>query len=167
MRGWTTPRRRERVSAIVVPTLPVTSRMAIITFDTAAYFKLKPRPVGQIVRQLELPGILDRIYAKGLTALWDAIVLAVSQIRDDTRQTRIMVLTDGEDNSSTHTAADVSALVATKPNVTIDIIHIGDTAIPGYTKIATESGGNYSLITEREIEVSLTAVFKVRMSAAA
>ena len=64
-------------------------------------------------------------------------------------------------------ALSYPALVATKSNVTIDIIHIGDTAIPGYTKIATESGGNYSLITEREIEVSLTAVFKVCMSAAA
>lgn len=150
----------------IVPTLPPTSRMAIVTFDTGAFFKLKPRPVEQILRQGELPRILGKIYARGGTALWDAIHLVVSQIRDDTKETRIVVLTDGEDNSSTHTQAEVDALVAAKPNVMVDIIHIGDAPIAAYRDVSMATGGDYTLIKEADIENVLTVTFKLRMTAA-
>ena len=44
-------------------------RFSIVTFDTSAYFKLKPRPVEQLRRQNEIPEILSRIFTGGRTAL--------------------------------------------------------------------------------------------------
>lgn len=81
MTGFRLANSKETFSAIFEK-LDDKDRLAIITFDTKAFFKLKPRPVGQIKRQKELPSILDRIFAQGMTAIYDAIKLAVEQIRD-------------------------------------------------------------------------------------
>ena len=133
-------------------------RMAIISFDTHAYFKLKPRPVGEIKRKGELPGILDRIFAEGRTALYDAIQLAVTQIRDKEVRTVINVLTDGEDNSSHITLDAVEAMVEQYPKITLNIIHIGSTPNPPYQKLC-ETRGQYHLITQVDLSITLKSVF--------
>jgi uncharacterized protein with von Willebrand factor type A (vWA) domain len=138
----------------VVQQLPSKDRMAIVTFDTHAFFKLQPRPVGQIRRKKELPGILGGIFAQGGTALYDAIYLAVSQIRDKDVSTALTVLTDGEDNSSSHTLQEVLDLVAQYPKIRLDIVHIGDRPIPAYVDIA-QVRGSYSMITEVEIIIKI------------
>jgi len=145
--------------ADIVTNMDHHSRMAIVSFDTKAYFKLKPRPVGQIIRQKELPEILDRIFAKGLTAIWDAIWLAVSQIRDVSKKSNIIVLTDGGDNSSSHTYVELIQLIEKHANVTVDIIHIGDTN-SDYAYLCKKFKGTYSVITEREIKTTITKTFK-------
>ncbi len=142
----------------LIEDLPDKDRMAIITFDSKAFFKLKPRPIGQIRRQRELPSILSKIFAKGMTALYDAIHLAVMQIKDKDIRTVINVLTDGEDNSSSHSLAEVQQLIDIFPNITLNIVHIGDSPIKPYQSL-TENRGVYVMITEVEIVVKLRAVF--------
>lgn len=145
----------------IVSSMDEADRMAIVTFDTNAYFKLKPRPVGQIRRQNELPGTLDRIYAQGLTALWDAIYLSVSQIRDKSKRTVVVALTDGQDNSSTHTYEECRKLIAKYPALSLSIVHIGDSVIDLYKAIAEMTAGDYVLIREAvEIKVTVTEIFR-------
>lgn len=70
-------------------------RFSLLTFDTKAFFKCKPRPVGQLRRQQELNPLLERIFAQGGTALYDAIILAIGQVYSCTVPTTLHVLTDG------------------------------------------------------------------------
>ncbi len=101
-------------------------RLSIITFDTQAVFKLKPRPNGELLRKKQIDPLLKEIVAKGATALYDAIWMAIDQIQDKNRPTRILVLTDGEDNSSKHTLAEVRAFAKLYTTVTLDIVYIHD-----------------------------------------
>jgi len=153
------------LSKIVNQILAPTDRMAIVSFDTNAYFKLKPRPVGQIKRQNELGGILNRIFAKGLTAIWDAIWLAVSEIRNKEIKTTVVVLTDGQDNSSKHSYLEVCDLIERYPKLTLDIIHIGGqntVEIPEYRNLTQKKKGQYLIIKETEIEVQILTIVKER-----
>lgn len=129
-------------------------RMAIISFDTTAHFRLKPRPIGQILRQNELPTLLNNIRCFGMTAIYDAIYMAVSNIWDKDKRTRIVVLTDGEDNSSGHSLDQVLELIAGYPNISLDIIHVdGKNARKNetYELLCRRSNGEYILIKEEEI----------------
>ncbi len=135
-------------------------RIAVVTFDTNAYFKLKPRPVGQIRRQKELPDLLARIYAKGMTAIWDAIWLSVEQLADKNRETLMIALTDGEDNSSKHTYQQVQDLIDEYSNVRLSIIHIDGSGrhCAEYQQLC-QGRGEYKVIAEAEITVSIKTVF--------
>jgi Mg-chelatase subunit ChlD len=77
-------------------------RLAIISFDTKPFWRLKPRPNGQIKRQGELENILDRMTAQGSTALYGAIVM-----RRKEQKTRIIFLTDGRDTLSRRYHQDI------------------------------------------------------------
>ena len=143
----------------VVGTLDPKDRLAIISFDTKAFFKLHPRPIEQILRQGELPGILKRIFAQGGTALYDAIHLAVTQIRTKDQTVVINVLTDGEDNASTHKLAEVQALVEAHPNVKLNIVHIGSRTYDIYAQLC-DTRGKYALIADAEIKSELTKIFR-------
>lgn len=135
-------------------------RISIVTFDTKAFFKLKPRPVGQIRRQNEMPGILSRIYSRGCTAIWDAIYLTVQQIERKDRRTQILCLTDGQDNSSTHSYAQTLALVNEYPNITLSIVHIDGTGnrIAEYEEIC-QNRGEYLVINDSQIKEEVTRIF--------
>jgi Mg-chelatase subunit ChlD len=152
-------RQAKETFADIVAGLPDADRLAIITFDDQAFFKLRPRPVEQIKRQQELPALLERIFAQGRTALYDAILLAVSQIRDKEMRTIINVLTDGEDNASKHTLAEVRALVAEYPRIRLNIIHIGAAAIADYQQLCTAFSGHYEVVVDVEIKIKFTALF--------
>jgi len=134
-------------------------RLAILTFDNNAYFKLKPRPNGQVKRQNELPELLDRIFARGGTALYDAIWMAIEQMKDKSRPTLFVVLTDGEDNASKHTLDDVLKLVEAHSQVTLDVVEISTNASSSsnvnYNLLAQRGRGNYSFIVETEVVTTL------------
>jgi uncharacterized protein with von Willebrand factor type A (vWA) domain len=136
-----------------------TDRLSVITFDTQAYFKLKPRPVEQLRRQNEIPALMDRIFAKGMTAVWDAIWMAADQVRYKRRQVMILVLTDGMDNSSRHTYAEARAKVAELENATLSIIHVGSTPNREYAEIVTRPE-QYHLIGVNDIELTMLTVFR-------
>jgi uncharacterized protein with von Willebrand factor type A (vWA) domain len=133
--------------------VPDEDRIAIISFDSSAFFKLKPRANGQVRRQNELPNLLARMRAQGFTALYDAIFLAVKQIRDKERETRIVVLTDGEDNASRHTLAEVLALVDQHAALTLDIVHIDGHKVPSpaFEQLAQHGRGVYEKVTVETI----------------
>jgi uncharacterized protein YegL len=105
--------------------LDIRDRIALITFDDKAFFKLHPHPVEKILRQNELPGILDKIFARGQTALYDAIKLSIDQIRDKSKRVIFNVLTDGEDNSSNTGVDELKRLLNTYPNIRINFVEIG------------------------------------------
>ncbi len=136
-----------------------TDRLSIITFDSKAFFKLKPRPVGQLRRQGDLDDVLNRIYADGCTAIWDAIYLAVSQIRNPDIPTKIIVLTDGEDNSSEHTYQEVIDLVKGRPKLTLSIIHVDSEESKEYKDLVTLLKGEYKLISECDINVTVKLIY--------
>ena len=138
-----------------------TDRFAVVTFDDAAFWKLKPRVVEQLRRQGELPELMSRIFARGCTALYDAIFLVADQIHNKHHKNNIVVVTDGEDNRSTHSLADTLALLAEFSNMTLDIVHVSDadqTAIPAYQQLVG-SRGKYILVQEPMIVTTTTTVF--------
>jgi Zinc knuckle/von Willebrand factor type A domain len=137
-------------------------RISIVTFDTKAFFKLKPRPVEQIRRQDEMPGILARIFSRGMTAIWDAIYLTVQQIERKDRKTQILCLTDGYDNSSKHSYEETLALVAEYPNITLSIVHIDGSGnrIVQYEEIC-KGRGEYLVIDDTQIKKEVTRIFRL------
>jgi len=147
--------------------MPENDRIAIVAFDDGAFFKLRPRAAGQIKRQDEMPSILGKMFAKGKTALYDAIWISVDQIRDKSRSTLIIVVTDGEDNSSKHSYHEVIDLVAKHENVTLNIIHITAEAHGlnigsnlQYANLCAGAKGEYLVVEETEIVTTVTTVFK-------
>jgi Ca-activated chloride channel family protein len=129
--------------------VPEDDRFSICTFDSAAFMKLKPRPVGQLRRQAEIGPLLERIFARGQTALYDAIFLTIEQIHDKQSVSHLLVLTDGEDNASTHTFTQCKALLSEYPNITMDIVQIGNSYNLFYQELAHQvKGGTYTMVQE-------------------
>jgi len=134
-------------------------RLSIVTFDSQAFFKLKPRAVEEILRKGELETILGPIFARGNTALYDAIHLTVSQIFDKTQQTVVIVLTDGEDNSSRKTYAQVLEMLKEYPSISLHIVHIDGSRrpIPAYAQLcAVTHNGEYTQIEVEETVIKVT-----------
>lgn len=129
-------------------------RIAVVTFDKDPFFKLKPRPVEQVLRQNELSGLLDRIFSKGMTSLYDAVYMAISQLRSKEITTIMNVLTDGEDNSSKHSLNEVLLLLNQYPNLKLNILYIsnnGDKDIKEYSTMCKDRG-TYQNITYDNID---------------
>lgn len=129
----------------------------IDAFDNGAFFKLRPRPVGQIRRQDELPGILGGMFAKGQTAIYEAIWISVEQIQDKNRSTLMIVVTDGEDNSSKHSLDEVMKMISEYPKIELNIIHIGERRNAAYQQL-TQGRGSYAVIKEVEVEMTVKTI---------
>lgn len=140
-------------------------RFAVCTFDTGAFFKLKPRPVEELRRKNELPGLLGRIYARGGTALYDALAMTLEQIHDKGARNHVMVITDGEDNASKHcTLEEALALLDEHPAISLTILHVdanGEPS-PAYERLA-ENRGTYRVIRETEAIVRVTVELFTRV----
>lgn len=134
----------------LVGALAENDRMAIVTFDSGAFFKLQPRPVGQIRRQGELPGILNRIFAQGATAMFDAIYLALSDMHRATSRTCLIVLTDGQDNASRRTMFDIQQLQQHRPNTTLHIIYVNSEGNrdPQHQQLCDLFRGQYHIVPD-------------------
>jgi Mg-chelatase subunit ChlD len=141
--------------------MPPNDRIAVVAFDDGAFFKLRPHPVEMIRRKGEIPGLLDRIFAKGRTALYDAIWIGVEQLYDKSRKTLMLVLTDGEDNSSKHTHQEVLDLLGKYTNIELNIIHIdGSGVINDKYKELCRDRGTYTVIEETKIVTEVTMIFR-------
>jgi len=97
---------------------------------------LYPRSVDQLRRQKEIKPLLNRIWANGLTALWDAVDLTLGNVYDKTRPTKIVVVSDGGDNSSTKTRTQVEAKFKEYPNIQMLFVQIGDMVVQNKEFIA-------------------------------
>lgn len=141
-----------------VDTMSMKDRLSIVTFDSKPYFKLKPRSVEQILRQGELNGILDRIFAGGSTALYDSIKMVIEQRKYPDIKTVIVALTDGMDNASSTTYEDILALVSRTPNLEVNIIQIDGSTVPEHKSLC--QGGEYVITVEERIIVEITRVIR-------
>lgn len=141
-------------------------RLSLITFDNEAFQKLKPRAMGQLRRQDELPALLSRIFARGITALYDAVIAGIEQIRDKDRRTSMLVLTDGEDNASKHTLQQAIALLEQYPNVSLTIVYTPESGasrnVAAHQQLcaASQVPGTYIVTEETEIVTQVTRVFR-------
>jgi Mg-chelatase subunit ChlD len=154
---------KEAILDLHVNTLEEHDRLSLITFDTKAFFKLKPRPNGELARKKEIEPLLDRIFARGATAFYDALWMALQQIQDRSRPTRIFALSDGEDNSSTHTMAEVLKLAKDYPAVTLDIVYINDASVvapAAYRQLVDEYRGAVKVVTTTKIVETVKVFFE-------
>ena len=136
-----------------------TDRLAVVTFDTNAYYRLKPRPNGQLLREGDVERLVGRIKTEGGTALYDAIWLTVEDVRDKTRPSTLIVLTDGEDNASAHTLQEVLDAIAQFPALTLDIVHVDGTApVAAFQQLTAAGRGQYKRVTVKVIVETIVAL---------
>jgi uncharacterized protein with von Willebrand factor type A (vWA) domain len=151
----------KNISEIMKPN----DRMSIVTFDSQAFFKLKPRPVEQIRRQNELPEILDKIFAQGSTALYDACCLILDQRRDITRKTIVILVTDGEDNSSKHSYEETLNLIKSSPNLVVCMVNISNLSPSNEKYKALCVNGLYLDSTDGRVLEDLIEIFTTMYNA--
>ena len=137
-------------------------RIAVVSFDNTAFFKLKPRPVEEVLRKGEIEPLMNRIFAKGQTAIYDAIHMSVSQLYDKNQKTVMIVLTDGEDNSSKHSYNEVTEILKEYPNIVLNIIHIDGKLNPNidYVQLCLNNSGEYVTIEQHEIKITVEHIFR-------
>ncbi|AYV85434.1 MAG: RING zinc finger-containing protein [Satyrvirus sp.] len=157
----------KRVLSDIVNKLDGHDRFSIITFDTDAYLKLKPHPVRKVKR--EIPETLNRIFAKGGTAMYDAIHLVYDQIKDKSKKSVIIVLTDGEDNSSKKTLQSVFARASEYTNISLNILYISsdNNHLQIYKELCEKIKGRYDTTNEKEIydkflKFSIEVIIKIK-----
>lgn len=117
-------------------------RFSMITFDSQPHMKLSPHSVSKLISNDEMFDNIDRLYASGFTALYDAIVLAINQIENKSVKSVIVCFTDGVDNRSVATLYDVQKMLSEYKNVSVSIIQIGDDVVE-HKEICTSSNGVY------------------------
>lgn len=99
-----------------------------------------------------MPPLMDRIYASGATALYDAVRMAIEQIRDKEKDTALVVLTDGEDNCSVHTLDQLLKFVAGFRKVRLHIVHVSEDGMRLLSYEALCSGrGHYRVVSDAQI----------------
>lgn len=137
-------------------------RVSLITFENEAYFKLQLHPVHKVINEID--AVLSKIYAKGQTALYDAIHLAFTKIKNKENKTRIIVLTDGLDNCSKNSLFETEILLSSYPQIEISIIHInGDSSSSSgaYEKLC-ENRGQYILTNDEDLNQAAYNIFKLK-----
>jgi VWFA-related protein len=134
-----------------------------VVFNEHVRFGLQ-RPLEFTQSQEQIHASLLRYPPGGETALFDAVIDGLNHLQDATHQKRtLIVLSDGDDNASHHSEADMlhragrsDAIVYTIS--TIDFAH--QRGNPGVLKrLATRTGGvSYFPISEKEIVGAFTEV---------
>lgn len=136
-------------------------KVGLLTFNTAVTYV---QPI--TTDSSALLDAIDRLRAEDDTAMYDALSEAVGILSEETGRTAIIVLTDGMDNMSAFSLADVMQQIGPR-GTTISTVGLGDpeqkdatTAgldIPALQEIASESGGEYAYVND---EVRLTALYQ-------
>ena len=93
---------------------------------------------------------IDGLSAVGATAVWDAAIVGIQElVTNGTQPCRgVILLTDGEDNSSNHTVDDVIAF-ATANHIPIYTIGVGTGVNDAdLSRIAASTGGKYTKVPD-------------------
>jgi uncharacterized protein with von Willebrand factor type A (vWA) domain len=141
----------------VVAAAEENDRVGVYTFDSNVFCRMSLRPVGQVLRQQEIEQIEARVLTQGGTAIYDAIVKAVSDIRDPTRRSIVIAVTDGEDNMSRSTLAQALACTD-NPNISVHIIQIGGQRNASYQQLA-RAKGTYAIVESTTIVTTVVQTF--------
>lgn len=91
---------------------------------------------------LAATNVIDKLYPDGGTALYDAVYSAISKLSAFNGIRAVVVLTDGQDNSSTTSISNVIAL-AQKYGLQVYTIGLGDVDRTKLKKLADETGGQF------------------------
>jgi Ca-activated chloride channel homolog len=119
--------------------------MFVVNFNERVSFGL-PGNIAFTDQVAQLQVALSRVAADGETALYDAIAVALDRLKKGNRDKKVLiVVSDGGDNASKHTLAEIMAL-AGQPNAIIYTIGVFDDQDadrnPGVLKrLAKETGG--------------------------
>ena len=120
-------------------------QMFVVNFNEKVSFGL-PDNLSFTDQAAQLQVALSRVAADGETALYDAIAVALDHLKKGDRDKKVLiVVSDGGDNASKHTLAEIMAL-AGQPNAIIYTIGIFDDEDPDRNpkvlkRLAKQTGG--------------------------
>lgn len=163
-------------------------KFSVIEFGTKSTWRIKPKSIATIKREGDFKREMDKINTIGLTSLWDAIWMAIHYRRDKSkrkkerdaknkelgrytsikrsdkknRDTVIIAVVDGEDNSSKRTFEEVAEALKKMKNVSVSIVHIESDRreIDLYKKICKIGHGDYVCMPEMESKAGLRMLFR-------
>jgi uncharacterized protein with von Willebrand factor type A (vWA) domain len=141
----------------VVASAQENDRVGVYTFDSQVFCRMSLRPIGQVIRQQEIEQIEARVLTQGGTAIYDAIVKAVSDIRDPSRRSIVIAVTDGEDNMSRSTLEQALACTD-NPNICVHIIQVGGNHNTAYRQLVRETG-SYAIVESTTIVTTMVQTF--------
>ena len=118
------------------------THIGLVTFSNPNSVRMNQRLTSVL---LNFRDQLDHVYASGNTAMWDGInkgkdMLVAHKALHPTARCRLIVLTDGEDNSSSLTPAYVCADLYSN-DIVLDAIVIGTDATGNLFRAAKHTGG--------------------------
>jgi Ca-activated chloride channel homolog len=138
-----------------------TDEVFLVTFNQHPFLCLPANhPRGNNLRLLE--EAIRGFASEGETALYDAILLAIEQIKRSTRERRaLVIISDGDDNASQATRQQVLAQVECDSVVvySLGIVALGQTGSdPAFLKqLATITGGKAYIVDDRAIQSPVIA----------
>jgi len=119
----------------MIESQPSNARTSLISFNSVidTYFEVSPQTL--------LPYI-DAMTASGGTSLYDAMLVALEQIPEgDTQRNTLILLTDGEDTSSSAKLEDVKIELEKRPLVQIYAIYLAGASKSELKNLAHSSNG--------------------------
>lgn len=133
----------------------------LLTFNTAS--ELVQPLTGD---RLSLLTAIERVAAADDTAMYDALYEAVGLLSGREGRNSIILLTDGMDNRSRHSSAEVISLIGPS-GLSISTVGLGDPAqmglsqagldVPGLRSLAERAGGTYAYAAD---QASLKAIYE-------
>ncbi|KAL1953648.1 hypothetical protein VTO42DRAFT_2397 [Malbranchea cinnamomea] len=128
--------------ALRISALNLSTHLGLVTFASSDWVNVRQQLTAV---HLNFHQELENIVASGVTAIYDALSTAADMLQDVKRRhpkakLRIVLLTDGEDNSST-VKPDVVATKLYTDEILLDAIVIGTTKRADLFKIAKITGG--------------------------
>lgn len=131
-------------------------QMFVVNFNERVSFGL-PDTMAFTDRAAQLEVVLSRITANGQTALYDAVAAALEHLKKGNRDKKVLiVISDGGDNASKHSLAQIVALAGQSDAIvyTIGIFDVqDDDRNPGALKrLAKDTGGeNFLPASSRDL----------------
>jgi Ca-activated chloride channel family protein len=157
MEGSKIERTREALKAFVEQIQGVRDRLGVLEFASGAKNVAPLRVMDDAARRDTL-ALIDRMEARGGTALVDAVYEAVADLQaqnDSEAINAVVVMTDGQENESYYRLADVQALISSqtgRPPVIFTIAFGGDADEQLLQDIARIGEGQVRRADETDIE---------------
>ncbi|MBI5647529.1 MAG: VWA domain-containing protein [Ignavibacteriae bacterium] len=119
---------------------------------------------GMTTSKSALRAAIDAGQSSGGTALWDGVYMGITEVMNKASNPcrAVIVLTDGQDNRSSHTL-DQTIAYAKAAKIPVYTIGFGANATSGLKRLATETGGTYIDVSRPEelIDVYESLIFAI------
>jgi Ca-activated chloride channel homolog len=157
--GSMKPKRHDVIAAALAfaRSSNVDDQMFVVNFNEKVSFGL-PGNIAFTDQVPQLQAALSKVAADGETALYDAIAVALDHLKKGNRDKQVLiVISDGGDNASRHTLAEIMVL-AGQPNAIIYTIGVFDDQDadrnPGVLKRLAKQTGGVSFLRESLADVT-------------